>query len=137
MFLFNYQEIYEELFTFLLAITLYRGTSGHTSMPSNTENGKLQSGACNYLKDREQGFIHVTKNEKCDPDYTVSWASVAAEVNGKNVELPTMFDFLLGLNFCFPLKAGKKACFTRYPIHNVAFAAPLILITGKFQTVTL
>ena len=41
----------------------------------------------------------MMKNEKCDQDYTVSWASVAAEVNGINVELPTMFDFFPGLNF--------------------------------------
>ena len=85
MFLFNYQEIREEIFTCLVAINLYRGTSGHTCMPPDTENGKVQRGACNYLKDREQGFIHVMKNEKYDPDYTVSWAIVAAEVKGINV----------------------------------------------------
>ena len=71
-------------------------------MPPDIENGKFQSGVCKYLKDHEQGFIHVMKNEKCNPDYTVSWASVAAELNGINVELPTMFDFFAWSIFLLP-----------------------------------
>ena len=79
---------------------------------------------CKYLKDHEKGFIHVMKNEKCNPDYTVSWASVAAELNGINVELPTMFNFFAWSIFLLPYENEGESMLYKVTNPQCYFRAP-------------
>ena len=78
----------------MVSITLYRGISGHTFMPPDTKNGQVQRVSSKYLKDHTLGFSHMMKKKGCDPDYAVSWESIALEVDRINVELPNMSKFL-------------------------------------------
>ena len=107
-----------------MAITLYRGTSGHTSMPSNTENGKLQSGVCNYLKDREQGFIHVTKKWKMRPGLHCELGKCSRGSEREKCRTADYVWFFAWSKFLIPAESREEIMFYKVPNPQCCFRGP-------------
>ena len=122
--LFNYPEIRRLLCVGLVAITLYPGIVGHTFMKPDTEGGRMHRGGRDALKDRYRQIVHVMDPKEGDPEYTTSWAGIAAGLSGINVILPTISDFFSWSEFLLPQESGGGSTFYKVPDKKCCFKGP-------------
>ena len=106
MFLFDYPEICTLLCIGLVAITLNRGIVGHMFMKPDIEGGRMQKGGRDVLKDIDLNIVHVMSPKEGDPEYSTSWAGIAAGLYGIKVILPTISDFFSWSEFLLPPESG-------------------------------
>ena len=93
-------------------------------MKTDTEGGRMHRGGRDVLKDPDLQISHIMSSKESDPEYSTSWAIVAAGLSGINVIPPTISDFFSRSKFLLTPKSGGKSTFYKVPDKKCFFKGP-------------